>query len=109
MTAAIADIIAPAANALTPGIEIEFFSLLFGPAQRVQTKRGPMFIGIAAGINLLLQTQQAKMAGLMRAEAGDFDVIAQQVWILRNLVHLSAEELLLEIEAWAPGQIAADF
>src|SRR5688572_10209893 len=49
------------------------------------------------------------MPRLMRAEAGDFNVIAKQVRILGNLVILASEELLLIVEAWAPGQVGADF
>src|SRR5438552_4507779 len=48
------------------------------------------------------------MAGVVRAKAGDFDVITEQIGILRNFVHSAAEELLLIIEAWTPGEIRAD-
>ena len=48
------------------------------------------------------------MAGAVRAEAGDFDVVAQQVRIARDFVVLAGEELLLVIEAGSPGEIAAD-
>ena len=44
----------------------------------------------------------------MRAEAGDLDVVAEQVGALRDGVDLAGEELLLEVEARAPGQVAAD-
>ena len=84
-------------------------ALPFRPAQSVQAQRGPMFVGIAARINLLLQPQKTEMAGLVRTEARDFDVITQQVRVLRDLVHLSAKKLLLKIETWSPGQIAAHF
>ena len=47
-----------------------------------------MVLGFAAGIHLLLQPQQAKMAGLVRAEAGDFDVVAQQVGDTAKPCHL---------------------
>jgi hypothetical protein len=48
------------------------------------------------------------MAGIMGAKAGDFDVVAEQVWILGNLVHCAAKELLLVIETRAPCEIRAD-
>src|SRR5437016_4447329 len=86
-----------------------YCALFFGPAQGVQSKSRPMALRITARINLLLQAQQTEMAGLMRAEAGDLDVIAEQVGIARNFVHLAAEELLLIIETRAPGQVASDF
>src|SRR5947208_3104029 len=49
------------------------------------------------------------MSRLMRAEARDFNIVAQEVRVLRNFVHVSTKELLLKIEAWTPGQIATDF
>src|SRR6267142_723515 len=45
----------------------------------------------------------------MRSESGDFDVVAQDVWILRYFVILAGEELLLIVEAGPPGEIRADF
>src|SRR5207247_7714148 len=78
------------------------------PAEGVEAEGRPVLVRVAAGIDLLLEAQQAEVAGLVRAEAGDLDVVAQQVREPRHLVHRAGEELLLVIEAWAPGQGAAD-
>src|SRR2546426_7973815 len=83
--------------------------LLFRPAQRVQTQGGPVVFGIAAGVNLFLEPEQTKMPRLVRTEAGNFNIISQQVRILRDLVDMTAEELFLKIETRTPGEIAADF
>src|SRR5947207_1507755 len=83
-------------------------TLFLRPTQSVQAERGPMIVGIAAGINFLSQTQEDQVSGLMRAEAGDLDIVAEQVGILRDLVDRAAEKLLLIIEAGTPGQVCAD-
>src|SRR5580765_6585280 len=67
-----------------------------------------MILGIASGINLFLQSKQDQVTRLMGAKAGNFNVIAKQVRILRHLVHRSAEKLLLIIKTWAPGQVRAN-
>ena len=83
--------------------------LLFGPAQRVEAERGPMVFGIAAGINLIFEPQQTEMAGIVRAEARDFDIVTEQVGILGDFVHGPAKELFLIIETRPPSQIRAHF
>ena len=83
-------------------------ALLLGPAQRVQAEGGPVLVGNAAGINLILEPQQHEMAALMRAEAAYLDVVAEQIGILRNLVHRAAEKLLLKIKARTPRQVRPD-
>src|SRR6267154_2624551 len=45
----------------------------------------------------------------MRTKTGDFNIVVQQVWILRNAVVLAGKEFLLEIEARSPGQITTNF
>src|SRR5947209_15303425 len=45
----------------------------------------------------------------MRAEPGDFDVIMEQVRVLRDFVVFGSEKLFLEIEAGPPGKVTADF
>src|SRR5437879_2782904 len=82
--------------------------LFLRPAKAVQAKRRPMRVRIAPGINLVLEPKQNEMAGVLRAEAGNFDVVTEQIRILRNFVHRAAEELFLIIEAWTPGEIRAD-
>ena len=67
-----------------------------------------MILRRAAGIHLVLEPQQDEVAGLVRAEAGHFDVVAEQVGILGNFVVRPAEELFLVIEARTPGQVRAD-
>ena len=84
-------------------------ALFLRPAERVEAQRGPMQLGFAAGIHSVLEPEQTQMSGLMRTKAGDFDVITQQVRILRNLVVLAGEKLFLVIETRPPRQIAADF
>src|SRR5207302_2365011 len=84
-------------------------ALLFGPAQSVEAERWPMFVGIAAGVHLVFEAEETEVAALMGAESGDFDVVANEVGIAGEFVDLASEELLLVIEAWAPGEIAADF
>src|SRR5579864_1234062 len=68
-----------------------------------------MLVGIAPRIDLLLEIEQHQVPGLMRAEPGDFDIIMQQVWIPGDRIVFAGKELLLEIKARAPGQVAADF
>ena len=48
------------------------------------------------------------MSALVRAEAGDLDVVAQHVGMNGNLVVFAGEELLLIIEARPPRQVRAD-
>lgn len=84
-------------------------ALFFGPLEGVEAEGGPMMHGIAAGIHLLLEAKEAEMAGLMRAETGDFDVVAEDVGIFGFLVVLAGEKLFLVIEARAPGEVRADF
>src|SRR5436190_380337 len=83
-------------------------ALLFGPTQAVQAKGRPMVLRFATGIDLFLEAEQTEMPRVVRAEAGDFDVVTEQIRVLRNFVHRAAEELLLVIEARAPGEIRAD-
>src|SRR5215475_7957322 len=45
----------------------------------------------------------------MGAEAGDLDIVVEQVGILGNAIVLAGKEFFLEIEARSPGEIAADF
>src|SRR5437764_13253698 len=84
-------------------------ALFFGPTQGVQAKRRLMLFRIATRINLLLQPQQAEVAGLVRSESRNFNVVAEQIRILRDLVHRSAKELLLIVETGPPSEIGADF
>ena len=44
----------------------------------------------------------------MRTKPGHLNVVAQQVRVLRDFVHLTGEELLLVIETRSPGKITAD-
>src|SRR4051794_21895819 len=48
------------------------------------------------------------MAAFMRTEAGDFDVITQQIRRMRNDVFATGEKLLLIIEARPPGEVRTD-
>src|SRR5262249_33462087 len=70
-------------------------SLLLGPPERVQSQGRPVPVRFAAGVIALGQSEQAEVTRAMRAEAGDFDVVAQQVGELRDLVILAREELQL--------------
>ena len=83
-------------------------TLPLGPAEGVQAKLGPMMLGIAAGEHLLAQTKQAQMAGLVRTEAGDLDIVSQQIGKLGDQVILAGEKLLLIVETRSPGQVRAD-
>ncbi len=83
-------------------------ALLLGPAQGVETEGGPVVLGLATGVNLVLEAQEAEVSGTVRAKAGDLDVVAQEVGILRYLVVLPGEKLLLVVETRSPGQVAAD-
>src|SRR5438270_13050792 len=49
------------------------------------------------------------MTRLMRTEPRNFDIVAQEVGILRYLVDTAAKELLLIIEARSPRQVAPHF
>src|SRR5688500_12179535 len=64
---------------------------------------------IAARMRLFLEAEEAAMPGLVRAEAGDFDVVAKDVRVFGFGVVFAGEEFLLVIEAGAPGEIRADF
>ena len=67
-----------------------------------------MVLGVAAGIHLVLEAEEAEVAGAVRAEAGDLDVVTEEIGVPGDLVVLPGEELLLVIEARTPGQVAAD-
>ena len=67
-----------------------------------------MVLRVAAGIHLVLEPQQAQVPALVRAEAGDLDVVAQHVGVEGNLVVLAGEELLLVVEARPPSEVRAD-
>ena len=62
-------------------------------------------LGITPGINLLLQTKQTQVTGLMRTKTRNFDIITQQIRVSGNLVVFSGEELFLIIKTRSPGQI----
>src|SRR6476659_1253594 len=79
------------------------------PAKCVQTESRPMRGGIATGIHLLTETKQTKMTGLMGAESGDLDVVAEEMLRLRNSIIASGEELFLVIEARSPSEVCTDF
>ena len=49
------------------------------------------------------------MARLMRTKPGYLDIVAEQIRVTGGLVDLAGKELLLIIEARAPGKVAADF
>src|ERR1043166_9692913 len=82
-------------------------ALLLRPAERVQAERRPVILRVAAGWNLLAKPQQVQVAARVRTKAADFDVVAKEIRIAGNLIHLPAEELFLKIEARPPRQIAA--
>src|ERR1051326_195795 len=84
-------------------------ALSLGPAQRIQAECRPMILGVATGIDFLLQAQQAQVAGIVRAEARHFDVIAEQIRILGDFIHRAAKKLLLVIEAGAPREVRPNF
>ena len=84
-------------------------SLFLCPFQRVEAQRGPVRGGVAAGIHLLLEFQEAEMAALVTAEAADLDIITQQEGEARFLVFGAGEELLLIIKTRSPGEVGADF
>ena len=67
-----------------------------------------MVLGIAPGIHLLLESQQAEMTTLMRPETRNFNIIAQEVRIDGNLVILAGKKLFLVIEARTPGKVRSD-
>src|SRR5688572_5792654 len=83
-------------------------ALFLGPAERVQAERGPVLRGVAARIHLLLQAQEAEVSVAMRTEAGDLDVVAEQIRVLGDLVVRGAEKLLLIIKVRAPREIRAN-
>ncbi len=79
-------------------------ALLLRPFKSVEPESGPVMLGLAAGIHLVLETEQAQVPGLMRAEARHLDVVSKQVRVFGDLVDLADEELFLVIEAGTPGQ-----
>src|SRR5690242_20805327 len=62
--------------------------LRFRPFQSIEAELGPMLVRIAAGIDLLLQSQQHQMPRLMRSEAGDLHVVRSEETRL-NSSHMS--------------------
>src|SRR5262249_14708505 len=83
-------------------------ALFLRPLERVEAECRPMRGGIATGIHLLAELEEAEMAALVRTEAADLHVVAEQKRILRGLVFGACEELLLIVEAGAPREIRAD-
>ena len=83
-------------------------ALRLRPAQHRQRPRRPALAAVRAGIDLLLQIEQADVAERLRAEAADLDVVFHQRQRLAALVGRRREKLLLMIEARAPRQHAAD-
>src|SRR3989442_34365 len=79
-----------------------------GPAKNRDAPARPVFNPLRAGVVLVLESEQAKVAGWARREAGDFDVVPHHVTAGRKAVRLSFEESFLEIPARAPGQHVAD-
>ncbi len=77
--------------------------------RRVLRQGGQVVGGVAAGRGLLAQAQQAQVTGLVRTEAGDLDIVADQVGGLGDGVFGTGEELLLVVEARTPGEGGADF
>ena len=67
-----------------------------------------MLLGFAAGVHLILQTQEAEMPRLMRAKARHLDVISQQVRVGGNGVVFARKELFLVIETRPPRKVAAN-
>ena len=63
-----------------------------------------MFFRGPARRDLLPKPQQIQVPRRMRAEAGDFDVVPDQVWISAVGVELTGEESFLVIEARSPRQ-----
>ena len=84
-------------------------ALLLGPLEGVEAERRPVVFGVAAGIHLVFELEEAKVAALMRAEAGDFDVVSEEIRMLGDFVVLAGEEFFLVIEAWSPSEVGADF
>ena len=82
--------------------------LTFGPAKNRDAPARPVFNPLRAGVVLVLESEQAKVSGRARREAGDFDVIPHHVAAGRKAVRLSFEESFLEIPARAPAQHLAD-
>ena len=77
--------------------------------RRVLRQGGQVVGGVAAGRGLRAQAQQAQVTGLVRTEAGDLDIVADQAGGLGDGVFGTGEELLLLFEARTPGEGGADF
>jgi len=83
-------------------------TLLLGPAQGVESERRPMVLGLTSVGDLVAELEQVQVAGEMRAEAADLDIIAHEIRIAADVVRPAGEELFLIVETRAPGQAAAD-
>jgi hypothetical protein len=83
-------------------------ALALGPTQRIEAERWPVFIGSTAWVDLLFEAQEHQMAGLVRAEARDLNVIVQQIGRAGDEVVSTREKAFLRIESRAPGECRAD-
>ena len=57
-------------------------ALFFCPTKRVEAESWPVIFGRASWVHLIGESEEDEMAGLVGAEAGDFDIIAEQVGVL---------------------------
>ena len=83
-------------------------ALALGPTQRIEAEGWPVFIGSATRVDLLLESQEHQMTGLMRAKARDLDVVVQQIGRTRDEVVSAREEPFLRIESGTPGEGCPD-
>jgi hypothetical protein len=52
-------------------------ALALGPTERIESEGWPMFVGRATRVDLLFESQEHQVTGLMRAKARDLDVVVQ--------------------------------
>src|SRR5262245_3287857 len=83
-------------------------ALALGPTQRIEAEGWPVFKGSATRVDLLLESQEHQMTGLMRAKARDLDVVVQQIGRTRDEVVSAREEPFLRIESGTPGKGCPD-
>ena len=82
--------------------------LRLAPPEHREVPAWPLFDAGRAWVVVLLEPQQAEVAGVRRRKPRNLDVVPHQVIASRQRVDLAVEELLLGVPARAPGKNAAD-